>query len=182
MRSWVPITVLSLIVGIPWAGWQLFAYRHHLSLVPGEMGVWRVLDVSEESWGFGPGGNETGLLTYALPDETRRRIEVEGVRYFEALPNRGGRDWRGRYEHWSQTPIDIGEQWGSSSDEGIKGWVSPGIGDYLDRYGFGIRIDPKIERSVNEALFSPGSFYAYGRIGIIIVAPAQGRVYYAYNG
>jgi hypothetical protein len=34
----------------------------------------------------------------------------------------------------------------------------------------------------NELVNAPGSYYAYGRIGMILVAPARKRVYYLYNG
>ena len=43
-------------------------------------------------------------------------------------------------------------------------------------------LDQDIEQLVNDAILRPGSYYAYGRIGVIILAPASRRIVYAYRG
>jgi hypothetical protein len=42
------------------------------------MGVWNLLYVSEESWGFGPGGNETGIIVYEMPKAVTAALEKRG--------------------------------------------------------------------------------------------------------
>lgn len=56
------------------------------------------------------------------------------------------------------------------------------ISNYLDQYGFGLKIDPLIEKQVNDALSKSVSYVGYGRIGMLIVAPDIKRVFYAYAG
>ncbi len=153
-----------------------------LSFVPEGMGVSKILYVKEESWGPGPGGNETGVILYELPDSVAEEIQSVGVKYFAKLPQklRELGEWRGHYERWQHTPIRIDQHW--ADHEVISTKSTPKIADYLNRYGFGISIDPLIERDINKAISRPGSFFAYGRIGILIVIPDIRRVIYAYNG
>jgi len=61
-------------------------------------------------------------------------------------------------------------------------WNAPGIGDYMFIYGFVVPLDAEVERMVNEAIFDTGSYYAYGRIGMVILIPQALRIVYAYNG
>ena len=68
-RAYKWLIVIALVIILPWAGCQLVVRSHRLSFVPEAMGVWRVLYAAEESWGFGPGGNETGIIVYAMPRE-----------------------------------------------------------------------------------------------------------------
>jgi hypothetical protein len=56
------------------------------------------------------------------------------------------------------------------------------ISDYLNRYGFGIDVDPTVEALVDHAISKPGSFYSYGRIGVVIVIPRAKRSIFAYAG
>ena len=54
--------------------------------------------------------------------------------------------------------------------------------DYICAYGFCIDIPPDRLRQANEIVSKPGSFYARGRIGTIVVSPKQKLVLYFYNG
>ena len=52
----------------------------------------------------------------------------------------------------------------------------------MGKYGFNISFDGEVEKLVNQAVFSIGAYYAYGRIGMLIVIPEQSRIVYVYNG
>lgn len=181
-KFWKGAIVVALMVGLPWAGCQLYIRDHHLSFVPEAMSVSNVLYVSEKSWGFGPGGNETGLLVFEMPVPVATELKNRGLDYLRELPRNIRQGWHGRYTDWHETPLMVGDDWGSTSYEGQKYWTSPGIGDYLNKYGFPVLLDGAWEDLTNRALFRPGSYYAYGRIGLIILVPGELRVIYAYNG
>lgn len=56
------------------------------------------------------------------------------------------------------------------------------IYDYICAYGFCIDIKPEIVEEANWIINSPGSYYAYGRIGVIIVSSERKMILYLYNG
>jgi hypothetical protein len=170
------IAILSVFL---FGSCKLLERSHHLSFVPEGLSVSTILYTKEQSWGFGPGGNETGLIVYELPDSIAKEIQKVGLGYFTNLPQKKGdsSDSRGRYETWQSTPILL-----KGSGSGAVTTNSYEIANFLNRYGFGISIDSQIEQEVNRAISTPGSFYANGRIGILIVIPDIRRVVYAYNG
>jgi hypothetical protein len=182
------IAIIGLIIAIPWGGCQLNLHYHRLSFVPEAMGVSHILYAAEQSWGFGPGGNETGIIVYEMPKAVAEQLEARGLAYLQSLPQQPGGDWHGRYDNWRPTPVVRDRRWpkGGTGDrvsvEGGPSWISPGIGDYMFFYGFEIPLDLGVERMVNEAIFTSGGYYAYGRIGMIILIPAAQRIVYAYNG
>jgi hypothetical protein len=176
------VFALALIIGLPWGCGQLFLGGYRLTFVPDAMQVSNLLYASEQSWGFGPGGNETGLLVYEMPAAVAAHLRDSGLSYLEELPANIRDGWQGVYSGWRETPIDLDRRWKATSHEGVKFWNSPGIGDYLNQYGYPIPIEREWEELANRALFAPGSYYAYGRIGLIIVIPDELRIIYAYNG
>lgn len=137
-----------------------------LSIVPEKLSVSNIIYIKEEVFGFGPGGNETGVLAYELPDKIASDIENIGIEYFANLTPRQ-RNNRDLYQKWRKTPItDIDK-----------------IEDHLNRYGYSILIDKQIENEIDEAISKPGSFVVNGRGGsILIVNPKTRRVFIAYSG
>jgi len=171
--------------------WECFVYHHHLRFVPEAMNVWWVRYVSEESWGFGPGGNESGIIVYDMPDNVREELEDKGLTWLETLPPNSWQGLQGRYFDWHTTPVPTTHSWADpaacppkASDRYITIYPNgcPSISGYMGAYGFPISFDRDVEKMVNEALFSPGAYYAFGRIGILIVIPARERIVYVYNG
>lgn len=158
--------------------------EHHLNFIPQGMAVDKVLYSEEEVFGWGPGGNETGIIVYELPSSVAENIEKKGLAYFSAMPISNNRqDWQGVYRQWDATPMtEADEVWFDlpASDETTS---APKLDNYLNRYGFDISVEPEIEDTVDEIISLPGSFYAYSRGGgIIIVAPEARRVFYVYAG
>ena len=54
--------------------------------------------------------------------------------------------------------------------------------DYICAYGFCIDIPPDRLWQANAIVSTPGSYYALGRIGTIVVSPKEKLVLYFYNG
>lgn len=102
-----------------------------------------------------------------------------------SLPG-SGQGWRGTYDDWHATPFDpvaarIEGRLGDEMTHGLCG-MGDGIAAYMARYGFCIAFDPEVEALADRALARPGSFYAFGRLGMLLLIPSENRVVYAYNG
>jgi hypothetical protein len=147
---------------------RLMAQRHWLSRLPSGLNVTKILYVAEESWGFGPGGNETGVVLYELPENTVRQLKERGI---DSLYGGAG---------WSTTPMNRTGKWFKTIDGDML--AAPSLDNFLDQYGFGIPVDPAITKSINKALAKPGSYFAYTRTGMVILMPSEHRVAYVYAG
>jgi hypothetical protein len=176
-QRWL-VAILALIAVI-WAGYALLLRNHRLSFVPAAMGVSTTLYAGERSYFFGSGA---GILVYEMPKPVAAALQAEGLKYLEQLPQQSVGGWRGLYSNWLPTPVTLDQQWEwPRSQAGLHGgWTSPGIGDYLFRYGDLMPLDRDVEQMVNDSILRPGSYYAYGRIGMIILIPATQRIVYAH--
>lgn len=178
-----PRTMGTLVAGVlltVTVGCKLWERSHRLSHVPDALQVRQIVYANEEAWGFGPGGNEAGIVAYALPERVANTIQAAGLPYFANLPpnrNRAERDWRGRFSDWKTTPVEPGPHWKPDPGSGRYD-----IYQYICAYGFCIDIDERIGQEAAAAVNEPGNFYAYGRIGMIVVAPRMRRVFFMYNG
>ncbi|MEJ7806800.1 MAG: hypothetical protein WKG03_12885 [Telluria sp.] len=175
--------LVSLCIAVAAAlpiGWHVITQRFTMSMVPDALGVSSVSYSAEESWGFGPGGNETGVHLYPLSAQVSQQITEQGSAYFEAMPpndDQASRGWRGQDAHWQPTPIAT-----TVTRPTEEKAVPFSLEAYHDAYGFSIAIDDAVSTQVNRILQTPGAYYAYGRIGIIVVSPGERLVVYMYNG
>jgi len=185
------LVLLMIVLGIAALAWKGFLYRHHLRFVPEEMGVWRIIYVAEEAWGFGPGGNETGIIVYDMPEATYDALQAGGIKWLQNLSSNNWSGWQGRYDEWHSTPVPETETWADPArcSTGLSDFYSitqhptcPSIAAYMAKYGFWIPLDAEIELLANEAVFSSGAYFSHGRIGMLIVIPEKRRLIYAYNG
>ena len=161
--------------------------RQELNIILDGLDISNTLYVKEDSWGMGPGANETGVILYKLPDETAREILKTGLSYFTAIPTKinSSRDWRNVYGRWQETPILADRNWADpeSDREKISASSPQKLSNYINRYGFGIPIDPLIEKEVNNAISKSVSYLTYGRGGsVLIVIPYKRKVVFAYSG
>ena len=166
--------ITSLIVAL-----KIYERNFKLSVVPDALQVNSIAYSKEKSWGFGPGGNEAGIRVYPLSEKISNQIKKLGIEYFETLPaneNQKNRRWRGIYDSWSETPVKEEQYW--KYDEGGR----LDVYDYICRYGFCINIDEDVLRQATDIINSEGSYYAYGRIGLIVISPRENIVLYVYNG
>lgn len=175
------LIALAVTAAITVGGFHACAYDFRLDLAPKGLGVWRILYEEGQSWGFGPGGNETGVIVYGLPSGSARKVAEGGAAYLNRLPSNKDR----RRGAWRPTPLTEG-RWLERTNLGdprVTGY-EPSLEDYLDQYGFGIAIDPAIQRQTDQMLREPGAYYAYDRRGggLVIVDPERRRVVFAYAG
>lgn len=182
--------ILAVIIVFCFIGFKILEYKFYLDSVPDEFGVYKILYSKERTARFGLGGNESGIRVYELPKETLEKIQKQGMEYFKNLPSNENakirRDWRGHFQNWSETPVEVIKEWTnymSLEEDADYSKEIPSIDNYVNTYGFGVDIDPEIKKLVDDAIASSGSYYAYGRIGMIIIVPEARKVIYAYyNG
>ncbi|WP_378950164.1 hypothetical protein [Mesorhizobium sp. ANAO-SY3R2] len=153
-----------------------------MSFAPCGMGVGSIDYVAEKTWGIGlPSDNETGVIVYNLPEDAVKAIASRGIDYLRQLPcKKDNRDSRGRYHAWKETPIPAEGNWAESA--GGEKSALPEVSNYLDKYGFGIRISKSVETTIGNAISAPGSFFAYGRSGAMLVVPSKRQAFYVYAG
>lgn len=157
--------------------YQYVIYQHHLSFLPNSMHVSKQLYSSEESWGFGPGGNETGLIEFDLPSDISENVGKKGISYLNQLGNSAK-----CYGSWQETPISMdGDVWYKNGDGQVG--TSPDIENYLYRYGFYIPIKQSIINEVNQSISVSESYLDYCQGGgVIIVIPKINKIIFAYSG
>lgn len=176
---WAFLLLIGVLVCAPVAAYKVYEKRFNLNHVPDALGVHSISYELQESWGFGPGGNEAGILVYPLSEEVSRQVEQGGVKFLQTMPpnqNQEDRRWQGAYETWLETPV-ANPQWKLNAKTGRLD-----VMDYICVYGFCIDVAPDVVKEANEIVNSAGSYYAQGRIGIIVVSPTKKKILYFYNG
>jgi hypothetical protein len=169
VAKWTRASAAVFLVAL-FVTFKFMEWRFRLSHVPEGLGVSTVLYAHEQSWGSPflplPGDNETGVIVYELPEATAREIEKDGIEYLRRNAAHDQR-WRGLFLEWHATPI------------AERNWT---LSSFLHKYGFPIDVDADVERSIDEAVVRPGSYYAYGRSGLLMLIPAKRRAVFAYAG
>ncbi len=163
---------------------KVYEHRFEQYLFPARIEVTSTIYRVEENWGFGPGGNETGVIVYGLDEATSKRLQQTGRslvddRSIRAAVGGANRD----YYEWKQTPIDGSERQWSSNDPSHGSTDSSLILRYLNRYGFGVAVAPSMASEIDDTLSNTGAYYAYGRGGsLIVIAPKKRQLIFAYAG
>ena len=159
--------------------WHQRARSVYLGVVPWQLEVTRIEYRAEDRWGIPllalPGDNETGIRVYALPDAATAELERHGLAWLQQLPDMalepGDRRVHGRHHDWRETPLD----------ERARRHLVTGCGP-VGENAFCVDVDPAIHAQVRRVVNAPGSYYAIGRSGVIVVSPRHRRVFYMYNG
>ena len=169
------------VLAVLW--WQSYIRELGMERVPAGLDVIEIVYENEEARGFGPGGNESGLVVYRMTGESaeqaRQVIAEEECRFAPRNENRS-------YGEWRRTPVDLGEAENhrhfvpNPDDEQDEGTIR--IERFLGRYGTFLDLDPAVVRIADWVLTTSGSCYAYGRDSITIVAPGERIVIFAYAG
>jgi hypothetical protein len=180
------IALASALYLCGWFGIRAIARHHHLGLIPSCLRVTDVVGVKESLWGVGPGGNETGVVVFAFPENSALSVANGGTEFLKQAcsdspaSRRGG----GRFRDWKGTPMTqqtmARENSGISYPQGAAG--TQRMADFLDQYGLGIALDPATESMIDNTLAEPGNDYHCERTSLLIVIPEQRRVVYAYAG
>lgn len=167
------LVTIVVIYGVMVVGWQFYVQKHRLSFVPSEMQVFNVLYAEEAAWGFGPGGNETGFIMYELPADIAEKVRGKGIAYLSSFPSAqlGMPDGRqGKYQEWFETPIEPKKRIPLGAREGDP------------ECGFCIDVKEEFLKIFKTAINASGSYYAYGRTGMILVVPSEQKVFFIYEG
>ncbi len=184
MAKW--LAVVSFIVLLTISGLKLQQRSERLRYVPTGLGVDKILYGNEDSIGLGPGASEAEFVMYELPTNVAEKIETNGIGFLGPMPEIADSNnvAHASYEDWQKTPILSDTKWADKgcNDQPISASpATPKIVNFLCNY-FDSSIDKSIEKEVDGVVSKPGSFYAYGRCGILIVSPEIRRVFYVHNG
>ena len=172
--------VVLMVVAAP-LGCHYINDQMQLGVVPRDLHVHRILYEKTYVQGFGlPGDNDVGMYVFELPEQAARAIASGGPSYVEdlnAFPDK--QPW---YGSWEETPA-IPQVW--CCRDFTTAIVPPvAIRDFLDRSGHSVTPEEdRILSDIDRALTTPGNYYANGKgSSRLILAPAQRRAYYVYNG
>jgi hypothetical protein len=168
VRGLAAAVLVLALTGAAWLGWQEVLRRHHLTLLPPTLGVTDRLAAFEVAAGWGPGGNESGLILYRMPDALAALLASGEPPAADGLA-------------WQATPF-VAE---GSSD----GALGPCAGDacaridrFFWRYGHGVELPQDVEEMVDQALRTAGNRVGMTRSGLVLLIPNEKRVVYAYAG
>ena len=168
--------------------WKGLVYRDYLLNVQESMNVCWVRYAWEESWGFGPGGSYTGIIVYDMPAAVKTELRESGLAWLNALPRNSWQSSLGWYGDWHATPVPTTHSWAdpaacppTNSDRYMLTYPNgcPSISGRMDGYGL-LPFDRDVEVMTNDALFSPGAYYALGRWGILVLIPERDRIVYVH--
>jgi hypothetical protein len=136
-----------------------------------------VLWSREEVHGFGPGSNETGFSVIALSETSAAQVAIEGIQRLDRLTE-------GRLAgDWMETPVPGDDLWQGREDSALGRYSAPTVEAVLNRYGFGFQLPDEYRVALDRALNAPGSYYAFGPGGLVVViVPATQRAYVIYAG
>jgi hypothetical protein len=150
-------------------------------MLPAGLGMSRIVYAREESWGFGPGGNETGVIIFDLPVDVLHNIEGQGITFLEQHVSAHALVGSGAGSpaplRWMAPPVRV-----DGSDDDTNSTLSYHIAEYLNRYGFGIHIDKEVTRTIDNALSTEGNFVVDDGRRLIIIMPKPAKVVIAYRG
>ncbi len=165
-------SIIIIIFGIAYA-LKLYEAKWYLEHIPQEMDVSNIIYIEKKIWGFGPGGNETGVIAYELPQKTSKQIQKMGIDYFStlSLEDTPRNKYMRMCESWNETPL---------LNDSNSSWK---LENFLDQYGFGIPIDTDIRKHINLGVSKKGAFYTYCKGSIILVIiPETNKVFMVYAG
>lgn len=160
---------------------KIYMKKDYIRLVPAKFNVSDVLFSKEEIGGFGPGGNEQGLIIYKLPDDVASKITSQGINFFDNISiAKHSNIQSDSYEKWDKTPIIDDSNW-LDNDSNLEAKPNKASVKNFFANGGPIEIELKIEEEVNSIIMEEDNFYSRGRIGTLIVAPAKRKIIYIYN-
>lgn len=174
LKFWIGFffSIIFTIFGVLYA-LKAYEIKWYLEHIPQEMNISEIIYMEKEFWGFGPGGNETGVIEFKLPLKNSKQIKKMGINYFATL----SRDDTARNKYirmcgsWNETPL--------LNDSNLS-WK---LESFLNQKGFGIPINTDIAKHINTEVSKKGAFYTYCRGSVIlIIIPETNKVFMVYAG
>jgi len=179
------LVALALVVATPVIAWKFFAYFVEMNRIPDGLSINGKIHGEEQTFGFGPGGAETGLAIYVLSSDDAERLKAQNATLIDSDRIGAAMGQSGKFGAWRRTPIDVDgdpRSWGESGQVETPR-AAPRIRNFLGRYGFAIPVEPPVEALVDSVISTDGAYYAYGQGGsLIVVAPKQELIIFAFAG
>lgn len=177
---------ILILVGILGAlAFKVTEYRTRLTYLPEGFDAWRIVYAEERIHGFGPGGSDTGLVVFAMPEAMQEALARQGIGWLQALAGAGDRGRHGGFATWHSTPAGPAPSWSDPARCGRSATPAgscPGIAVFLKRYGIRLPIRASVEQLTNRALFSSGAYWSEGHGALVVVIPEARRIVIAYSG
>lgn len=168
-------TIIILVVA-PLVAYAIVSHASKLQDVPRALGVDTILYDRGITFSWA----DAGVRVYAVPSDALVNIASGGEMYLNSLPPNKSRwleRWRGDYSGhggWRRTPIAPGRSW--RLDAGEDRLSVPGF--FAQREWRMVRRHEDVARQIEAAINQPGSFYAVGRAGTLIISPAIRKAFY----
>lgn len=162
----IALLAVAAVALITYVAFRSSERRWYESLLPSSVKTESIVALHTES-GFREG---CGAVVFKLDPEAARSFRRGGL---AALA--GARQARGEsepyfsYEEWSETPY-------RATGDGLT---------LRDRWLHGLscaELDPDLDKTINEALRSKGSFFSRGQESGLVVLPAEGLVVLSFEG
>lgn len=172
----------ALVALVIWAGYIALSHAFYHSRMPEHAGVGRILYKRVQTFGFGPGGNETGLVVFRMSASAARRLQADPDAFLQKV-SEFGRGRCHRFTNWTETPFVPQDdyRWGEAST-GVPPGSPATIQEFTNQFGFGIRFKSRYVRMLNEAFAEPGSYMSSGRCAWVVLMPEQRAAAYIIVG
>ena len=165
------LAVLLCLGGLAHFAWEAYARHHARSLVPAAIHITAFEYNYEDFHGIGlPSDQEQILRVFGLESEQAQRISQQGLPYLNALDS--NLTWQAgpwpdsaKFYHGKayKTPIPI---------TSLINSFDAGTDEYR------VELDAKQAQLAERMLYSPDSYYAYQRPGVLIISPKEEKLLY----
>ena len=165
------LCVLLCLGGLAHLAWEAYARHYARSLVPAAIHTTALEYNYEDILGIGlPGDNEQILRVFGLESEQAQRISQQGLPYLNALD---------RNLTWQSTPWPDAAQYYKSKTDKTHIPITSLINSFdagTDEYR--VELDAEQAQLAERILYSPDSYYAYQRHGVLIISPKEKKLLY----
>ncbi|MDE1153278.1 MAG: hypothetical protein PW788_12140 [Micavibrio sp.] len=169
---------IILCTVVSFATYDNIVAKEFLAALPKELNISKVTYRDTMEWGFKPSGAESGVILYALPERTIAAIRAKKTEYLENT--KWADNTYSSTLTWYETPISVK---GPKLDLQVSNPNKVPAESYIYSYfgGYSIQVDENVEKIFTQAVTHPGSFYAYGLGGIILISPDIKTVIHVYH-
>ena len=165
------LCVLLCLGGLAHLAWEAYARHYARSLVPAAIHTTAFEYNYEDFQGIGgPGDNEQVLRVFGLEAEQAQHISQQGLPYLNALD---------RNLTWQSTPWPDAAQYYKSKTDKTHIPITSLINSFdagTDEYR--VELDAEQAQLAERILYSPDSYYAYQRHGVLIISPKEKKLLY----
>ena len=165
------LCILLCLGGLAHLAWEAYARHYARSLVPAAIHTTAFEYNYEDFQGIGgPGDNEQVLRVFGLEAEPAQPVLPDGLRLLNALV---------RNLTWQPTPWPDAAQYYKSKTDKTHIPITSLINSFdagTDEYR--VELDAEQAQLAERILYSPDSYYAYQRHGVLIISPKEKKLLY----